>query len=214
MQNPFGLYMIISEPAGKYTTYVEAAVKAGVAFLQLRMKKALRKDFIQVAQQIRAMTRHTGTRFIVNDDMTIAALVDADGVHLGQEDMPVHVARKIWDQPGKIFGLSTHNEEEAEEASRILPDYIGVGPVYPTSTKEKPDPVLGLKRMGAIIKKTSLTTVAIGGITLDNIREVLSHGAQNFCAVRAIMQSADPYRTIAAFQQIWEEMNSVKPSLP
>jgi thiamine-phosphate pyrophosphorylase len=214
MRNSFGLYMIISEPAGKYTTYVEAAVEAGVAFLQLRMKKAIRKDLIQAARQIRAMTRHTGTRFIVNDDVTIAALVDADGVHLGQEDMPVHVARKIWDKPGKIFGLSTHNEEQAEEASHILPDYIGVGPVYPTPTKEKTDPVLGLRRMGAIIKKTSLTTVAIGGITLDNIREVLSHGVRNFCAVRAIMQSPYPYRTIVAFQQIWEEMNNLKTNLP
>jgi thiamine-phosphate pyrophosphorylase len=205
MQKAFGLYMIISEPVGKYTVYVESAVKAGVAFLQLRMKKALQKDFIRVAQQVRTITRNTRTRFIVNDDVRIAAFVDADGVHLGQEDIPIDAARKIWNQPGKIFGLSTHNEEQAEEAALILPDYIGVGPVYPTSTKEEPGPVLGPERMGAIIKKTSLTAVAIGGITLENIREVLSHGAQNFCAVRAIMQSGDPYRTIVAFQQIWEE---------
>ena len=96
--------------------------------------------------------------------------------------------------------------EQAAKALSIKPDYIGVGPVYRTPAKEKPDPVLGLVRMGNILKKTPLTSVAIGGITLENIKDVLQAGAVNFSAVRAVMQSEKPYNIIREFQKIWQDV--------
>ncbi|MBN1698592.1 MAG: thiamine phosphate synthase [Spirochaetales bacterium] len=208
MEKTFGLYVIISDPEGSYTRYAEAAVKAGAGFVQLRMKKAPRKDIIRVAGEIRSITLGSSTRFIVNDDVLAAAAVDADGVHLGQDDMPLHIARAIWNEPRKLYGLSTHNLAQARAAAALKPDYIGVGPVFPTPTKEHPDPVLGLSAMGDIVREIPLVAVAIGGITIENVRDVLEHGAVNFCAVRAIMRSNDPFGTMIAFREIWEEMTA------
>jgi thiamine-phosphate pyrophosphorylase len=210
----FGLYVILTDPVAGYEHCAEAAVKAGVKVLQLRMKYMPFARVLEVAKAIKQITAGTGTLFIVNDDVRIAGEVDADGVHLGQEDMSLPEARALWNEPGKIYGLSTHNKEQVKRALDLKPDYIGVGPVYKTPTKEKPDPVLGLNRMGHIIQATSLPAVAIGGITLDNIKEVLGAGAINFAAVRAIMESENPAGVIKAFMTVWEEMVCKKRELP
>ena len=91
-------------------------------------------------QALRAITRGTSTRFIINDNLSIAIESDADGIHLGQDDRSVTEARKTWDSPGKIFGLSTHSERQATLAMELVPDYIGIGPVFPTPTKTNADP--------------------------------------------------------------------------
>jgi len=117
--------------------------------------------------------------------------------------MPLEEARSLWDIPGKIFGLSTHNEEQEEAARELQPDYIGVGPVFPTPTKTRPDPVLGLERMERIIRESPLTAVAIGGINEKNLREVLARGAVNFAAVRPVTQSPEPRRVIQRLAEIW-----------
>lgn len=202
----FGLYVILTNPVVGYEKCAEAAVKTGVKVIQLRMKDMPFKQVLNMAKAIKQITAHTGTLFIVNDDVRIAKDADADGVHLGQEDMSIQDARTFWNKPGKIYGLSTHNEKQADRALDIQPDYIGVGPVYKTPTKEKPDPVLGLHRMGNIIRKTPLTCVAIGGINPGNIKDVLNSGAVNFSAVRAIMQSEYPAKVMKEFINIWEEI--------
>jgi len=160
------------------------------------------RTFLAEARKVRAVTAGTGTLFIVNDDVELAWAVDADGVHLGQGDMPISEARKLWNMPGKIFGLSTHSEAQAEAAVALNPDYIGVGPVFPTPTKAIPDADLGVVRAGNIIKNSPLTCVAIGGLNEQNLPDVLKAGAVNFCAVRAIMQSREPEKVIRAFQRI------------
>jgi thiamine-phosphate pyrophosphorylase len=149
----------------------------------------------------------SGTLFIVNDDVEIAAEVDADGVHLGQDDLSLAEARKLWPQPGKVFGLSTHNEDQELRAREIAPDYIGVGPVFPTPTKDKPDPTLGLERMGRIVRGSPLTTVPIGGIDEDNLPEVLRQGAVNYCVLRAVNLADDPKAAILELQEIWRRYN-------
>ncbi len=113
-------------------------------------------------------------------------------------------AVRIWNNPNKIFGLSTHNIAQAKDAGSLSPDYIGVGPVFATPTKDKPDPVMGLDSMREIIENCPVTTVAIGGINEDNLPRVLEHGAVNFCAVREIMQSRHPGRVINRMMKVWE----------
>jgi thiamine-phosphate pyrophosphorylase len=169
------------------------------------MKGAPRDSVLETALRVREITRGSGTLFIVNDDVTIARDVDADGVHLGQRDLPIDEARRLWPAPGKRFGLSTHNEREALIASRLSPDYIGVGPVFATPTKAIPDPVLGPERMGTIIRSVPVSAVALGGIDGGNLAEVLRHGARNFCVVRAVTRRPDPETAIRELQGIWRQ---------
>jgi len=203
MKENFGLYMVMTDPVVGYAACAQAAVNCGVRYVQLRMKNAPRAEILAEARQVRAVTAGTQTHFIVNDDVELAWAADADGVHLGQSDMPLAEARKLWNTPGKIFGLSTHSEEQAAGAVSLHPDYIGVGPVFPTPTKAIADPALGVKRTGNIIKNSPLTCVTLGGLDETNLGDVLKAGAVNFCAVRAIMQSPEPEKVIRTLQKIW-----------
>lgn len=203
MGEAFGLYLVMTAPVAGYEACAAAAVRCGVRYLQLRMKGAPRDAVLETALRAREITLGSDTLFIVNDDVTIARDVDADGVHLGQRDLPIDEARRLWTAPGKRFGLSTHDERQALLASRLSPDYIGVGPVFATPTKADPDPVLGIERMTAIIRSSTVTTVAIGGIDRGNLAEVLRRGARNFCVVRAVNGRPDPETAIRELQRIW-----------
>ncbi|MBW1988264.1 MAG: thiamine phosphate synthase [Deltaproteobacteria bacterium] len=199
----FGLYLILTDPAAGYRACAEAAVAEGVRFLQLRMKNVPPAEVLVTAQELRQITRGTGTLFIVNDFVDVAREAGADGVHLGQEDMGLARARELWPERGKIFGLSTHDEEQERAARALSPDYVGVGPVWATPTKEKPDPTLGLSRMGAIVRSSPLCTVAIGGINADNLPRVLEQGAKNFAVVRAVNAAAEPRTAIRELMDLW-----------
>jgi len=205
MDEAFGLYLVMTDAVVGYEACAEAAVRCGVRYLQLRMKGAPRDAVLETALRVRGITLGTDTLFIVNDDVTIAREVDADGVHLGQRDLPLDEARRLWPAPGKRFGLSTHNEQEALIASRLSPDYIGVGPVFATPTKAIPDPVLGPERMGTIIRSVPVPAVALGGIDGGNLAEVLRRGARNFCVVRAVNRRPDPETAIRELQDIWRQ---------
>jgi len=195
----------MTNPVVGYEECAKAGVACGVPFIQLRMKNAPREEIVSEAWKVREVTRGTGSLFIVNDDVTIAKEVNADGVHLGQSDMPLAEARKIWTTPGKIFGLSTHSEEQAKAAIDHTPDYIGIGPVFPTPTKAIADPALGIERAGAIANATPLPHVVLGGLNETNLADVLRAGAMNYCAVRAIMQSPEPIIEIRKLQKIWSD---------
>ena len=196
----FGLYLVMTNPVAGYEACAAAAVECGVKFIQLRMKNSTPEEITAVAKRIRAITKNTGSLFIMNDSVEIAKAVDADGVHLGQDDMPLDEARRLWTQ-GKVFGLSTHSEQQAQNAVALKPDYIGVGPVFPTPTKAIPDPALGIELAGKIIRNTPLPCVAIGGLDETNLPAILRAGAKNYCAVRAIMNSQDPKTEIRRFQK-------------
>ena len=199
----FGLYLVLTEPVAGYEACAEAAVEAGLRYVQLRRKNKPRTETLDIARRLRRTTAGSATLFIVNDDVEIAADCDADGVHLGQDDMSIAAARVRWPASGKVFGLSTHNEEQERRARELAPDYIGVGPVFATPTKEQPDPVLGLERMGRMVRASPLTTVPIGGIDRHNLPEILRHGAVNFCVLRAVNLDPDPLSSISALQAIW-----------
>lgn len=196
----YGLYVVMTDPVVGYEACAQAAVYAGVQMLQLRMKNTSRQEMLTVARSVCEITRGSPTRFIVNDDVEVALAVDADGVHLGQDDMPIPEARARWNAPGKIFGWSTHNEAQQKLAEVVQPDYIGIGPVYATPTKDIPDPVIGIERLNAMLKTCALPHVCIGGINLDNLEPVLQAGAKNLCAVRPIMRSANPGELMREFQ--------------
>jgi thiamine-phosphate pyrophosphorylase len=168
------------------------------------MKDRARDEVVAMGHRLRALTLGSGTRFIVNDDVSIAAEVDADGVHLGQDDMTLGQARTLWPAPGKIFGLSTHSEKQELAARPQSPDYIGIGPVFPTPAKRKADPALGMERAGRIAQDSPVTSVAIGSLNEDNLAQVLAHGARNFAVVRAVGQAPDPRAAIRRLQEIWQ----------
>lgn len=203
MIDRFGLYVILTDPVAGYAACAEAAVAEGIRFLQLRMKNRPPEEVLHTAGVIRRITHGSGTLFIVNDDVRIAAEAGADGVHLGQSDMDIEKARRIWGEPEKIYGLSTHSRLQAETAAAAHPDYIGVGPVFKTPTKAMPDPVLGLEEMGGIIRAIDVPAVAIGGINETNLAAVLARGAVNFAAVRPVMQSPEPRMVIGNLMRIW-----------
>ncbi len=151
---------------------VEAALEAGVKMVQLRWKDASDGDFYDIAERLKDICSGRAL-FIVNDRVDVAVAVDADGVHIGQEDMPPDVVRELIGDE-KILGLSTHSEEQAEEAEKKA-DYIGIGPVHKTTTKEDPDEELGVERAVDICKNIYIPTVAIGGITEDDIPKLAPH---------------------------------------
>jgi len=199
----FGLYLVITNPATSYEACAEAAVATGTRYIQLRMRKSTDEDVLERARNLRSITRGSQTRFIVNDDPELASEVEADGIHLGQSDMPIDQARKSFPEL-KIFGLSTHSEQQAANAAALNPDYCGVGPVYATPTKDIPDPVLGAGLAGRIIQSAPFTTVAIGGIDESNLNTVLKNGAINYSVVRYVCLSPKPYDAIMRLQEIWQ----------
>ena len=200
----FGLYLVMTNPVAGYAACAEAAVRAGVRFVQLRMKHASREEIVREATAVRRATAGTETLFIVNDDPSIAAEVGADGVHVGQGDMPPAEVRARFPEL-QIVGLSTHSLEQAE-ASRSQPvDYIGVGPVYATPTKEIPDPTLGPELAGRMVAAANVPAVAIGGINAETLPPVLAAGARNFAVVRAVCGCRDHEAAIRRLVGIFRE---------
>ncbi|MBP5285444.1 MAG: thiamine phosphate synthase, partial [Kiritimatiellae bacterium] len=178
----------------------EAAVRAGVGMLQLRMKGVARGEYLRVAREVRAATRGSATKFIVDDDPEVAAEAQADGLHVGQDDMKVAEVRRRWPSIG-IVGLSTHSPAQAAASVAQSPDYIGVGPVWATPTKAIPDPTLGLETMGEMIRSVPYPAVAIGGIDAERLPAVIAAGARNYAVVRAVCASKDPYSAIMRLKE-------------
>lgn len=154
----------------------EILLAAGVALIQYRDKQGSTRQLFEISQQIAERARQAGAIFIVDDRADVALIVDADGVHVGQEDLPVELARRVV-KPGKTVGCSTHGVNQVREADRSSADYIALGPIFPTQSKERPDPALGLKGLREARKATRKPLVAIGGITVENAHTVLEAGA-------------------------------------
>lgn len=204
MKERFGLYLIATDPAAGFEAVAQAAVDCSVRYLQLRMKNTAREELVRTAALIRKITRGSRTSFIVNDDLDVAMEVDADGVHLGQGDLSLAEARRRWKKTGKIFGLSTHSRKQAEQALVLNPDYVGVGPVFPTPTKTNADPALGPEETAHIMALSPITSVAIGGIDASNLPSLLQAGIDNYCVVRAVNSRPDPLTAVRELKKIWQ----------
>ena len=199
----FGLYLVMTNPVVGYERCCEAAVNAGVKVVQLRMKDAPRAEVVAVARALRRITAGSETLLIVNDDPAAALEAGADGVHVGQTDMPVAEVRRNY--PGlRIVGKSTHSPEQALAAVQEVPDYIGAGPVWPTPTKKIPDPTLGVAAAAAMARSVPFPAVAIGGIDESRIPELAAAGIANFAVVRAVCAASNPYERIVKLQEAFQ----------
>jgi thiamine-phosphate pyrophosphorylase len=164
---------------------------AGVQLIQLRAKSAPSGEFFETSRMLSAELKPGNVRFIVNDRPDIAAMVDAGGVHVGQEDLPVEEARRICGD-SRWVGVSTHNLEQFRDAIGTSADYIAVGPIFPTSTKENPDPVVGLDLLRAVRPLTKKPIVAIGGITIESAEAIYRAGADSLAVVRDLVEYVNP----------------------
>ena len=198
---PHRLYPIVDtlgDPKLSYVGLAQAILDAGARLLQLRVKDQPTGRFVEIARAVKAAADRAQARLIINDRADIAKLIDAAGVHLGQEDLPVAAAREILG-PTRIIGCSTHNVAQAEAASRAgTADYIGFGPIYPTTSKERPDPVQGLDRLRQIRSRVAIPIVAIGGITASTMPAVLAAGADAVAMISEIVRADDVTATVRA----------------
>ncbi|MCK4911670.1 MAG: thiamine phosphate synthase [Thermodesulfovibrionales bacterium] len=161
-------------------------LSAGVKWVQYRDKESDRYGLFETATKLRELTREAGAFFIMNDHPDIAAAVGADGVHLGQDDMPMQEARKVIGS-GKVIGISTHTIDQAVAAERAGADYIGFGPVFITSTKDAGEPT-GTDMLKRVRSSVSIPVVAIGGITAGELPDVVSAGAQAVAVASGILK--------------------------
>lgn len=166
------------------------AVKGGVSAVQLREKDAGSREFYQLALALKEKLDGTGVPLIINDRLDIALAVDADGLHIGQDDLPFPVARRLLGAD-KLIGLSVNSRAEAEEGARLGADYLGVGPVFATLTKLDAAMPTGINLLAELKKHISIPLVAIGGINLDNIAAIREAGADGAAVVSALMGSDD-----------------------
>ncbi|MBP7216524.1 MAG: thiamine phosphate synthase [Candidatus Omnitrophica bacterium] len=199
------LYCITSEEysCGRRTLDVaRQIITSGVKILQYREKEKTKKEKFKEARKIILLARKAGATFIVNDDIDLALALKADGVHLGQQDLPITEARKLVGNE-MIIGVSTHSPKQAQEAVRAGADYIGVGPLYPTTTKKDVCPAVGLEYLDYVVKNINIPFVAIGGIKLHNLKEVLNHGARCVAMVTEIISAPNiPLRIRLAFKEL------------
>lgn len=184
---------------------VASALQGGVDILQLREKNMSAKKILELGKKLKQLCSEYGATFIVNDRIDIAAILDSDGVHLGQDDLDVKSARAILGE-NKIVGISTHAPEQALKAVEDGADYIGVGPVFATPTKEGRIPV-GLEYVKWASENIVIPAFAIGGIDDDNIEQVLTMGAKRVAVVRAIINSKSPQK---AAENFCEKLNKKK----
>lgn len=173
-----------------FLTSVEQAVSGGVTMLQVREKAVSSREFYFLALKLKDIATHFNIPFIINDRLDIALAVDADGLHIGQSDLPVDVARKILGND-KIIGVSAANLTEALTAEKDGADYLGVGAVFPTGTKTDARSVT-LSELAEIKRKTSIPIVAIGGINSKNAADVMAAGVDGIAVVSAILSKNDP----------------------
>ncbi len=188
-----GLYVITDEelcPGRTHAEIARAAIAGGARIIQMRDKNASDRDFYETAAAIRLVTAEAGALFFVNDRVHIAAAVQADGVNVGQTDIPVSAARSILG-PKAIIGLSCDSPEQAFEAEKLGADYVGFGPVFATNTKTDAGPVSGIETLLDVCAKVRLPVVAIGGIGASNIEQVAAAGAASAAVVSAVVCADD-----------------------
>lgn len=178
---------------------VRQALDAGVGWIQYREKGLSRREVFLQAERLRRLTDEYRAVLVINDYPDIALAVDADGVHLGQDDLPLTEARRIL--RGKLIGISTHDIPQAKEAERGCADYVGFGPVFSTETKDAGTPK-GLMELGKVIPSVKIPVVAIGGIKRENLRDVLSLGVSAVAVASGILKSGDIYRESMEFVKI------------
>lgn len=179
---------------------VRAAIAGGATAVQLREKDGSTREMVEIGLELRRITREAGVLFIVNDRVDVAMAVEADGVHVGQSDMPAALVRKLVG-PAMIVGVSASTVEKARQAVRDGADYLGVGAVYPTGSKADAGRPVGLERLREIRSQVNIPIVGIGGINLSNAAQVMAAGADGVSVISAVVSADD---VAAAARQLLE----------
>jgi thiamine-phosphate pyrophosphorylase len=182
---------------------LQAVIQGGVRIIQLREKEYSARDLYHMALKFREMTAKAGVLLIINDHLDIAMAVEADGVHLGQNDLPVTAARRI--APELLVGASTHSLEEARQAQDDGADYVNIGPIFPTKTKEGVEQFLGPDAIRVIAPAIRIPFTVMGGINESNIDEVLAAGARRVALVTAITLAPDISQKVRALRKYFTE---------
>ena len=195
-----------SVPPERFLPVVDAACRGGATILQLREKDKSTREYMELAAEVHQITLRYGVPLIIDDRVDVALAVEAEGVHVGQSDMPVRLARKLMGK-GRIVGATTKTVPQALEAYEQGADYLGVGAIYPTTTKVKTilTPVSTLKD---IVKAVPIPVNAIGGLNKDNIFVLKDSGIAGVCAVSAIMKAADPEPAARELKQSFISLNA------
>lgn len=211
----FRLYVILDEEVlrshGDIVDIVEIARRAisgGADILQLRAKSSPDRQILKVGRAINNLAQKNKTLFLLNDRADLARIIDADGVHLGQEDLPIKDARSILGN-NKILGISTHSVFQAQEAAKQGADYIAIGPIFVTTTKPKLT-LLTPKIIAKIKDRIRIPFVAVGGINLNNLNQVLASGAQRVAVCKAIIEAKDVSHLTKEFRQRLYTNDSVR----
>ena len=193
MSNPYKLYLVTDDQQDLATLehVVEQAVAGGVTMVQVREKHGDVRAFIERAQRVKAILKGTGVPLIIIDRVDVALAVDADGLHLGQSDMPATIARQLIGE-NKILGLSIENEQQLEESNHLPIDYIGLSAIFATPTKTNTKKHWGVEGLKKALETTRLPIVGIGGINENNIPELMATGVHGLALVSAICHADDP----------------------
>lgn len=188
----------------------KSLVDAGVRLLQYRNKKSSTRQLFESSQALASLLNPVGVKFIVNDRADVAALVDAGGVHVGQDDVGVEQARAVVGSE-KWVGVSTHNAEQFAGAVETSADYVAVGPIFSTGSKENPDPVVGLEFVRAMRAVSEKPIVAIGGITLERAAEVIEAGADSVAVISDILRAENPGKRARQYIDLLQKSNRESP---
>jgi thiamine-phosphate pyrophosphorylase len=196
-----GLYVILDpsvSPRRSLAGVLKDAIDGGARLFQYRNKAASMRDAYAEALVLRRFALDAGATFIVNDRCDLALAVDADGVHLGQHDLPFSYARQIMG-PERIIGLSTHNPTQVREAELLKPDYLGVGPIFRPVSKADHDPLVGIEGLRQARALTSLPVFAIGGIRPPHVEAILGTGVTGIAVISAVLQAPDAQEAVRQF---------------
>ena len=194
MKNALKLYLVTDRPLSlgrDIEEIVREAVEGGVTMVQLREKECPTGEFVALAKRLKALLAPLGVPLIINDRVDVALAVDADGVHIGQSDMPYEVARRLLGKE-KIIGLSVENFSDLEVANTLDVDYVGISPVYGTPTKSDTAEPFGLEGLRRAVEMSVHPTVAIGGMNAQTIGEVMAAGTDGVAVVSAICSAPSP----------------------
>lgn len=189
----YGVYLVTDARLSRGRSsvqVVEAALRGGVTIVQYRDKSASTRRMIEEAQEIRRVCRRAGVPFVVNDRLDVALAVDADGVHVGQDDMPARMARRLLGE-GKLLGVSAASPEEGLRAMTDGADYVGASPIFATPTKPDAPHAMGVEGLRHLARAVRVPVVAIGGVSAENAGTLIAAGAAGVAVVSAVVSADD-----------------------
>jgi thiamine-phosphate pyrophosphorylase len=199
----YSVYLVTDRPlclGRDLLDIVRQAVQGGVSIVQLREKNVSTREFVELGRSVVSLTRKAGIPLLINDRIDVAQAVNADGVHIGQKDMDYADARRILGYD-RIIGLSIDTWEQLQDATALDVDYLGIGPVFPTTTKTDTSDVLGIAGIRKARQQSPHTFVGIGGVTPDNAAQIIAAGAHGIAVVSAICSAPRPGEAAAALRQ-------------